>query len=148
MSDLSFEIVTLEGLKFQEDVWQVELPTPNGLMGILPHHIPLISIVSPGVIRIWRRQDIADTDIENIATAGGFVEIDGGRVRLLADSAERAEDIDSLKAQEALERAKKMRAGAHDEISLSEVTGMIQRESARIRVAELKRRRRKSTSNI
>jgi F-type H+-transporting ATPase subunit epsilon len=143
MSDVSFEIITLEGLKFQEDVWQVELPTPSGVVGILPHHIPLISIVSPGVIRIWRRKDMAETDIEQIATAGGFVEVDGGRVRLLADSAERAEDIDQLKAQEALERAKEMRSRAHDETSLGEVTGMIQRESARLQVAQLKRRKRR-----
>ncbi len=143
MSDFSFEIVTLEGLKFQEDVWQVELPTPNGVVGILPHHLPLMSIISPGVIRIWRREDISDEQIENIATAGGFVEVDGGRVRLLADSAERAEDIDELKAKEALARAKEMRSRAKDGISLSEVTGMIQRESARIQVAELRRRKRR-----
>lgn len=143
MSSISFEIVTLGGLKFQEDVWQVELPTPQGVVGILPHHIPLISIISPGVIRIWRRESSSDEQVESIATAGGFVEIDGGRVRLLADSAERAEDIDELKAQEALQRAKEMRSRAHDAISLSEVTGMIQRESARLQVAELKRRKRR-----
>lgn len=143
MSDLSFEIVTLEGLKFQEDVWQVELPTPNGIVGILPHHIPLLSIIAPGVIRIWRREGIPEDQIEHIATEGGFVEVDGGRVRLLADSAQRAEDIDELKAQEALERAKEIRAHVHDEASLSEVAGLIEREAARIKVAELKRRKRR-----
>jgi F-type H+-transporting ATPase subunit epsilon len=139
MSDFSFEIVTLEGLKFQEDVWQVELPTPDGIVGILPHHIPLVSIISPGVIKIWRRE--GGQQLEHIATQGGFVEIDGKRVRLLADSAERAEDIDALKAQQALERAKEMRSRVRDEASLSEVTGLIERESARLQVAKLRRRK-------
>ncbi len=142
MSNFSFEIVTLEGLKFQEDVWQVEVPTATGIVGILPHHIPLLSIIAPGVIHIWRRENISEDQIEHIATQGGFIEIDGKRVRLLADSAERADDIDELKAQEALERAKNMRSGVHDEMSLSEVTGIIQRESARLQVAKLKRRTR------
>lgn len=142
MSDFSFEIVTLEGLKFQENVWQVELPTPNGMVGILPHHIPIISIISPGVMKIWRREGIPQEQIEHIATEGGFVEIDGKRMRLLADSAQRAEDVDELKAKEALDRAQEMLARVHDEISLSEVTGIIERESARLRVAELKRRKK------
>lgn len=143
MSDFSFEIVTLEGLKFQEDVWQVELPTPSGIVGILPHHMPVLSIISPGVIKVWRRESIPEQDIEHIATEGGFVEIDGKRVRLLADSAQRAEDVDELKAKEALDRAQEMLARVHDEVSLSEVTGIIERESARLRVAELKRRKQK-----
>ncbi len=143
MSDFSFEIITLGGLKFQENIWQAELPTPNGVIGILPHHIPLISLISPGVIRIWRREDMPEDNIEHIATAGGFVEIDGGRVRLLADSAERAEDIDELEAREALQRAKEMRLQSQDEISLSEVSGIISRETARIQVANLKRRKQR-----
>lgn len=143
MSDLSLEIVTLEGLQFQENVWQVELPTPNGIVGILPHHIPLISIIAPGVIKIWRRENMPEDQIEHIATEGGFVEIDGKRVRLLADSAERAEDIDELKAKEALARAKEMRSDIHDEASLSEVVGLIERESARLQVAKLKRRKQR-----
>ncbi|MEK7499545.1 MAG: ATP synthase F1 subunit epsilon, partial [Patescibacteria group bacterium] len=108
-----------------------------------PHHIPLISLISPGVIRIWRREDMPEDNIEHIATAGGFVEIDGGRVRLLADSAERAEDIDELEAREALQRAKEMRLQSQDEISLSEVSGIISRETARIQVANLKRRKQR-----
>lgn len=143
MSNLSFEVVTLEGLKFQENIWQVQLPTPKGMVGILPHHIPLVSLISPGVITIWRREHIPEDQVEHIATEGGFLEVDGKRVRLLADSAERADDIDELKAKEALERAKEMRARVHDEISLIEVTGTIERESARLQVAKLKRRKQR-----
>ena len=140
-TQLSFEIVTLEGLKFQEDVWQVELPTPTGLMGILPNHIPLIGIVSRGVVSIRRHEEESDEAVESLATAGGFVEIDGKRVRLLADSAELAEDIDEMKAKEALVRAQELQRSARDVVSLSDATTIIQRETARLKVAEIKRRR-------
>jgi F-type H+-transporting ATPase subunit epsilon len=140
---LSFEIVTLDGLKFQEDVWQVELPTPEGYIAVLPHHIPLLGVVSPGVIRIMRRAQDREEAVEQLATEGGFVEVDGKRVRLLADSAEYAEEIDELKAKEALEKGLAMRAAAKDQVSLSEAVGLIERQTARLKVAELKHRRRK-----
>lgn len=139
---LSFEIVTLGGLKFQEEVWQVELPTPKGHVAVLPHHIPLLGIVSPGVISITRHEGDAEERREHLATDGGFVEVDGKRVRLLADSAEYAEEIDELKVKEALQRAQAMRAAAKDQVSLGEAVSLIERQTARLKVAEIKRRRR------
>ncbi len=141
MSSLSFEIITPDGLKFQEDVYEVVLPTPQGTIGVLPHHIPLISIVTPGVISI-RRHDSAQEEPEHLATEGGFVEINGKRVRLLADTAERADDIDELKAQEALAQARQLRAAAKDQVSLADATALIEKQTARLKVAELKRRHR------
>lgn len=141
---ITFELVTPEGLKFQEDVFELLLPTPKGQIGILPHHMPLISIISPGVISIRKRQDDSDQTMENMATSGGFLEVSEKKVRLLADTAERAEDIDELKALEALERAKEMRDTAKDQVSLAEATSIIEQSTARLRVAELKKRRRSS----
>lgn len=143
MSHLSFEIITPEGQKFQERIYEVVLPTPQGNIGILPHHIPLIAIVSPGVISIRHNENDREENREHLATEGGFVEIDGQRVRLLADTAERAEDIDELKVQEALQRAKQLRAAAKDQVSLADALSLIERHTARLRVAELKRRRQK-----
>ena len=141
-AEISFEIITPEGLKFQADVYEAVLPTPHGNIGILPHHIPLISIVSPGVIAIRRNEKDLDDRLEYLATEGGFVEIDGKRVRLLADTAERAEDIDEMKVKEALERAKQLQATAKDQVSLADALSLIERQSARLKVAELRRRRK------
>jgi F-type H+-transporting ATPase subunit epsilon len=143
MAQVSFELITPEGLKFQENVYEVMLPTPDGYIGVLPHHIPLITIATPGVISIRRRSDDRDEDVEHMATSGGFVEIDGKRVRLLADSAERAEDIDEFKAQEALKRAKELQTTHADQVSLADAARLIETNLARLKVAELKRRRRK-----
>lgn len=139
---ISFEVLTPDGRKFQADVYSISLPTPDGLIGILPHHIPLISLVVSGVISIRHRANDQDDQQEHIATAGGFVEIDGQHVRLLADSAERADDIDELKAQEALARAQELKHEARDAVTLADAVGLIELHSARLKVAELKRRRR------
>jgi len=142
MSELSFEIITPDGLKFQANVYEVIVPTQAGYRGILPHHIPLLGLVSPGVITIRHRADDAEDARESLATAGGFMEVDGRRVRLLADTAERAEDIDELKAQEAFTRAQELRRAAKDQVALADAIGLIERQAARLKVAELKRRRR------
>lgn len=142
MSQLSFEIVTPAGLVFQEDVWEVLLPTTEGQIGVLPNHTPLVTIISPGIITIKRRAEQAEGAAEHVATAGGFVEINGQRVRVLADEAERADDIDEAKAKEALERAEALKKNKQDEVSLAEATSLIELNLARLKVAELRRRRK------
>jgi F-type H+-transporting ATPase subunit epsilon len=82
---ISFEVITPAGLLFQADVWEVRLPAPEGQIGILPHHIPLITLVVPGEIIIRRHEQ--DGAEERIVCGGGLVEIDGRRVRVLADEA-------------------------------------------------------------
>jgi len=141
MASISFELVTPEGLKLQEDVYEVLVPTPNGQIGIFPHHMPLINIVSPGVISVRKREGDPDDNLEHMATSGGLMEIDGQRARLLADTAERAEDINEMRAKEALDRAMEMQKTAKDQVSLAEATSIIEQSTARLRVAELKRKK-------
>ena len=139
---ISFELVTPAGLVFSENVYKVVLPTSEGQITVLPQHQPLVTLIVPGVISLARREDIPVENYEHIATAGGFVEIGGSRVRLLADSAERAEDIDELAVQEALARAHALRASAKDQVSLADALSLIEQNAARLKVAELKRRHR------
>lgn len=143
MPQFSFEIVTPEGLKFQAEVYEAIIPTPQGYIAVLPHHVPLISLVATGVISIRHRKDDADEHLEHLATTGGFVEISRHRIRVLADSAERADDIDELKAQEAIAHARHLRQQTRDAIALADATALIEQNTARLKVAELKRRSRR-----
>lgn len=138
----TFELITPEGLKHEAQVYQVLLPTEQGMIGILPGHQHLLTILTPGVISIFPHAGAAQESAEHLATLGGFAEVSGKRVRVLADAAERAEEIDEVKAQEALTRAKLLRTQAKDQVALGEAVGMIERESARLKVAGLKRRKR------
>lgn len=144
MSDqLTFELITPEGPKFSGAVYEVILPTPTGQIALLPHHVSLIALINPGVISIRRHAEDTDDRMEDLASAGGIAEVDGKRVRVLADSAERAEDIDELRARQALEKAKFIRQSAADQVALADATGLIELNIARLKVTELKRRRRK-----
>src|SRR4051812_9836582 len=101
MATLTFEIVTPEGTKFSEEAYEVLLPTPDGQVGILPHHMELVSLATAGVISVRRREQDSDAQLEHFATTGGMIEINGEHVRLLADTADHSDDIDALAAQEA-----------------------------------------------
>ena len=140
---LTFELVTLEGVKYSEDCHEVIFPTPEGQIAIFPNHMPLISVISPGVISIRKREKDADDRMQLFATDGGILEIGKNhRLRLLADVAEEAEDVNELGANEALKRAQELRANADSQVDLAEATAIIAQQSARLRVAELKRRKR------
>ena len=142
---LTFELVTLEGIKFSEDCFEVLLPTPDGQIAVFPDHMPLISVASPGVISIRKREKDTDDKMDHFATDGGIVEVEEGkRIRLLADVAEQADDISEMEAKEALKRAQDLRANADSQVDLAEATALIAQQSARLRVAELKRRKRRT----
>jgi F-type H+-transporting ATPase subunit epsilon len=141
MANLTFELVTPEGVKFTEECYEILLPTPDGQIGVLPHHLPLVSLASPGVISIRKREADPDSSLEHFATSGGLIEIDAKRVRLLADTAEHADDIDEMKAKEALEHAKELAATAGDHMAVADATALIERNMARVKVAGLRRRK-------
>lgn len=143
MSELIFELVTPEGVVIDTPTYEVILPTSTGQISAFPHHIPLISIVVPGVISLRRNPLDVDDQLEHFATDGGLLEINGNRVRLLADAAEDAAAIDEQRAQEALERAQQARQNAPDQVTYAEATRSIERNLARLKVAELKKRRRR-----
>lgn len=142
MSELLFELVTPEGPKFSESVWEVIIPTYEGQIAVLPHHTSLVATVVPGVLSVRRRSDDADDALEHIACAGGVAVIDDKRVRILADVAEHAHDIDELRAKEALTQAQALKKTAADQVTAADAAGVIELNLARLKVAGLRRRRR------
>ncbi len=140
MEKITFSLITPDGVKYENDVYEVVLPTPNGQVGILAHHAPLISLATSGVISIRHNPDEAESQLEHLATSGGLIEVDGNSVRLLADTAEHANDIDELRAKEALAQAQELQKTAKDHIAAADATALIERNLARLKVTELRRR--------
>lgn len=140
---ITFELVTLNGVKFRNQVYEVQLPTPEGYVGIFDHHAPLVSLAVPGIITIRHKQDEPDDMQELIATNGGVVEIIDNTVRLLVDEADLADEINEQDMKKAHEDALKLRAQAKDQVSLDHAQSLIDRYNVRLKVAELKRNRRK-----
>ena len=141
---IRFQLVALSGIKFDEDIYEVTLPTLDGEIGVLQHHMPLVSVAKNGVIAVRRNPKDSDANREFFATNGGVIEVtEDNTLRVLVDEADHAEGIDEAEAQKALDRAQKMKAEAKDQVSLEHAQTMVDRQSVRLHVAGLKRRTRR-----
>lgn len=138
---LTFQIITLSGIKFDEEVYEIQLPTPDGQIGIFPHHMPLVSLAVPGLIAVRKNQRDPVSKMEYYATDGGVIEILDNTVRILADEAVHAEDISEDSAKKALTAAQEAYKNAKDKVSLDKAQAMIDRQAVRLNVAKYKRRR-------
>jgi F-type H+-transporting ATPase subunit epsilon len=99
-SHLTLEIVTPDRAIAHEQVDEVEIPAENGYLGILPGHTPLVAALRVG--ELWYRRGQEKT---YLSVAFGFVEVQPDRVTILAQVAERADEIDLVRAEAALRRA-------------------------------------------
>ncbi|MFA6171533.1 MAG: ATP synthase F1 subunit epsilon [Patescibacteria group bacterium] len=140
---IQFEIVTPERELLKEQVIQVTVPTKSGEITVLPNHIPLVSVLVPGVIEV----KLANGNYEVMSVSGGFIEVLKDKVVILADTAERAEEIDISRAEEAKQRAEKTRENLErfDQEQFADIAAKISKELARTRAAN---RWRKLRENI
>ena len=137
---IHFQLVTLSGVKFDDNVYEVILPTMDGQIGVLTDHMPLISAATAGIISVRRNPRDPDISMEHFATFGGVIEVDHNRLRVLVDEADQGDTINEAEAEHALELAKKMKAEAKDQTSLDEAVALIDRSAVRLQVAKLQHR--------
>ena len=127
---LHLEIITPERTVFQGEVDSVSLPTPLGEITILPHHIPLMSIVVPGSVLVRQK-----SEEQLFAVSRGVIEIDGSHVRVLADTADRAVELEEEAIQKAKAQAEQLlKEKRGDAEGFAEVTAILERELARLHV--------------
>lgn len=140
---IHFQLVSLSGTKFDDDVYEVLLPTLDGEIGVLQDHMPLVSVATNGAIAVRREARDPDSAREYFATNGGIIEVSDNTLRVLVDEADHADEINEAEAQAAIERAKALKAEAGDEVSLEHAQQLIDRHEVRLQVASLKRRHQK-----
>ena len=138
---LHLRLVTLTGTKFDDDVYEVILPTLDGEIGVLQNHMPLISVATAGVVAVKRGRTDPDSARELFAISGGVIEIEHNQLKVIVDEADHADSINEAEAEAAHERARTMKAEAKDQVSLEHAQALVDRTSARLEVAKLKRRR-------
>ena len=138
---IQLELVTLTGVKLRKKVFEVKLPTPNGLIAVYSNHAPLVTLASPGVITVRDESNTPDDLQTNYAIDSGVIEIANNTVRVLVDEAEKDSEVSAKEAEEALQRAKQLRNEAKDRTSLDKAQALVDRQASRLRIAELKRRR-------
>lgn len=137
---LHLQLVTLTGVLFEADVYEVTLPTLDGEIGILQNHMPLISVATAGVVAVKKNRTDPENQREFFAISGGVIEIEHNQLKVIVDEADHADNINEAEAESAHERARAMKAEARDQVSLDRAQQMIDRSGARLEVVKLKRR--------
>src|SRR5689334_22799375 len=121
------EIVTPEKMVVRDTAEELQIPGRNGYIGILPYHAPLITELGAGEIT-YR----LDGQVHRFCVAWGFAEVLPDRVTVLAETVERAGEIDVSRAQDSLKRAEESLRSAQTEESCVTATGKIERARARL----------------
>lgn len=137
MNTMRVEVVSAEQSLFSGEARFVALPGEVGELGIYPKHVPLITRIKPGSVRI----ETADGKDEFIFVAGGILEVQPDGVTVLSDTAIRGEDLDEEKANAALQEAQEARKNAKSDMDLA----MAQSELAMMaaQIAALRKYRQK-----
>ncbi len=134
---LNLQIVTPERVLFEEpDVASVTITASQGEMTILPGHAALMTELRPGPLVFRKGSDEVD-----VALAGGFLEVREDKVVVLADSAERSDELDQARAEESRRRAQDQLATREGEVDIAQAMAALDRAQARLRVVERRRRR-------
>lgn len=144
MASIEFKIVTPDRIVYQDRIDSVTIPTTEGEITVLPNHIPLVTILTPGelVVRKAREESY-------MAVSGGFATVHRqNKLVILADTAERAEELTLEAIEQARERAKTLleeRRGK-DEVAFADAAAGLERELARLKVARKHRARGSRTT--
>lgn len=131
---MKFRIVTPDGITFEDEITQVSVPTQSGEITILPHHIPLVSVLKAGEIRITKENQETD-----IAVSTGVIEVrPQDEVYIIADTAERAEHIDLERAEAARKRAEELlqQRSTLEDMEFARLQAKLEKEMARLRVGK------------
>jgi F-type H+-transporting ATPase subunit epsilon len=139
MAKTRLDIVSAERVVFSDEVEVVVAPGVEGQLGILPHHAPLMTILLPGELLVRKGGEEFF-----LAISGGFLEVRPDRVIVLADAAERVEEIDIARAEEAKRRAEERLTHPTTEVDMARAEAALRRALMRLHVVA--RRRRKSVA--
>ena len=123
-------VVTPNRQVVREDVEEIQAPGREGYLGILPGHAPLISELKPGEMTYRQGRDV-----RKLAVGGGFLEVLPEQVTVLAETAERPEEIDVTRAQSAKDRAEQRLKSPDPEVDINRATVALERALIRLQVA-------------
>jgi F-type H+-transporting ATPase subunit epsilon len=138
---IRFQIVTPEKVVCDKEVYQATLPVMDGIVTILPNHRSYIAALKPG--EVICKEDKNTKEVMSLMVAGGFVEFHKNKLIVLVDEAQRADEIDLEKAEEARKRAEELKSRVlTDESEYARVAASLEREIAKVNVARNYLRRR------
>lgn len=131
MATIKVDVVSAEEHIFSGEAELVSLPGTSGELGIMPGHLPLITLIRPGFVRVHVP---GEQEPEQIFVAGGVLEVQPEQVTVLADTAVRSKDLDEARAKEALATAEAARASATGSIEIARIEAEIAALAAELAV--------------
>lgn len=141
---ISLKILSPEKVVYEDDVYEVIIPTENGEIGVLKDHIPLVSLIKTGEIRIKKERDTNNTVVLSIS--GGILEVrpalakenKNTQVIILSSSSEFASEIDIARAEEAYERAKRAMEEKENisDVDFAKFQAIMEKELNRVKIAK------------
>ena len=131
---MQLQIITAEREVFSGEVDALVAPGMEGQLGILPRHAPLITVLQPGELMVR-----SDGEESFLALSGGYMEVLGNQVIILADAAEDVDEIDETRAQAAMEQAQQRIANRESDVELEQAVASLRRAQVRVTVARRRR---------
>ncbi|MCG5030166.1 F0F1 ATP synthase subunit epsilon [Mesosutterella sp. OilRF-GAM-744-9] len=133
MKTIRVDVVNAEKHIFSGDAKFVALPGVEGELGVLPGHVPFITRIKPGFVRVTMPDD---PEVKRIFVAGGILEVQPDIVTVLADTAVRSEDLDEAKAKKALEETKELRKNAKGDLEIARLEAEMLALSAELKIIQ------------
>lgn len=138
---IHFQLISSTGVKFDDEVFEILVPTKDGQIAVLEDHMPLLSAGTAGVLSVRKKPSDPNSDMEHFAVDGGILQVSGKSARFITEDVTEAHEVSEQEAQEALSRAQKLVAAASGRQALHEAKTVVQHHEARLNLARLKRRR-------
>lgn len=145
MAPMRLEIITAEREVYADDVDVVVAPGIEGQLGILPHHAPLMTALQPGEILVRKG---GEPEPSYLAVTGGFMEVMGNKVTILAEACEYSQEINEERALAAMERARERIQTRSSDLELARAAAAMRRAQMRLNVVRRRRPRGDMRSTI
>ena len=140
---MRLEIVSAEKNIYSDEVSAVVAPSIEGEIAILDNHAPLLTSLQPGEVRIIKNNN-EDTFLY---LSGGFIEVLGNHVTILADAAERVEEIEESKVQEAIKQAEEQLNTGQSGIDLENTLASMRKDQIRLKIVQRRKSSNRTPSN-
>ena len=137
---MQFQLISATGVKFDNDAYEVLVPTKDGVIAVAKDHMPLISTGMPGVISVRKKAGDAERDMEHFAVYGGVMQTDGKLTRFVTDDVTTTDEVSEQEASAALKRAEDLVSGAETRDEVREATRVLHYHTARLHLAQIKTR--------
>jgi len=137
---MHFQLISASGVKYDDEAYEVIVPTKDGVVAVFSEHMPLLAVGVPGVLSIRKKASDSDELLENFAVYGGVLQTEGQSARFVTEDVTAADEVSEQESHEALDRAQKLVESAGTRETLHEARTVAQHHEVRLNLARLKRR--------